>query len=33
MKVTRPQLIELALLLKQDSYVDYLLNLADEFNG
>jgi len=32
-KVVRPQLIELALLLKQNSYGDYLLKLADEFNG
>jgi len=33
MKVTRPQWIEPALPLKQNSYGDYLLKLADEFNG
>jgi len=31
--ITRQQLIELALPLKQNSYGDYLLKLADEFNG
>ncbi len=31
--ITRQQLIELALPLKQNSYGDYLLKLSDEFNG
>ncbi|MFZ1042751.1 MAG: glucose-1-phosphate thymidylyltransferase RfbA [Anaerolineales bacterium] len=31
--ITRQQLIDLALPLKQNSYGDYLLKLADEFNG